>query len=99
MSSYAWVITRDHISEPPACDAGTQGPRDATATQLQAASKAGTPFKMYDDDGILYYEGRCWSEDGTDSEDGFGPLDDFGTPNAGCTEIRYRQPGGQYVTL
>ncbi len=40
-------------------------------------------FRMYDDDGCLYYEGI------TDDFETFEPLDDYGTPNAGCTEIRY----------
>ena len=33
------------------------------------------------------------------SEEGFEPLDQFGTPNAGCTEIRYLEKGGKWVTL
>lgn len=40
-------------------------------------------FRMYDDDGILYYEGRA------DEDTSFEPLDDFGMPNAGCTYIKY----------
>jgi hypothetical protein len=54
-----------------------------------AKAKKGRAFAMYDDDGELYYRGRIWTaaEPGTEAD--FGPLDDFGTPNAGCTEIRY----------
>ena len=47
---------------------------------------------MYDGDGELYYEGRFMDTtlDGHDlPETAFGPLDDFGTPNAGCTHIKY----------
>jgi hypothetical protein len=60
------------------------------------------PFRLYDDEGNLYYEGR--SSD-ADSEDAFNPLDDFGTPNAGCTEIGYYslsrgdKAPGEWVTL
>ncbi|HZZ17155.1 MAG TPA: hypothetical protein VFE08_14470 [Candidatus Sulfotelmatobacter sp.] len=43
-------------------------------------------FRMYDDDGELYYTGVYLT---TDDDSGFEPLDDFGTPNAGATEIRY----------
>lgn len=40
-------------------------------------------FRLYDDDGNIYYEGL------SDDFATFEPLDDYGTPNAGCTEIRY----------
>jgi len=39
-------------------------------------------FRMYGDDGDLMYEGRATEID-------FSPLDDFGTPNVGCTYIQY----------
>ena len=56
--------------------------RDSGLTQL---------FRLYDDDGVLYYEGymRPLSEITSDDADGFEPLDDFGGPNAGATELRY----------
>lgn len=54
-------------------------------------------FRMYDDDGNLYYEGVS---DDDDSSDAFDPLDDYGTPNAGCTTIKYRSSiTGQWETL
>lgn len=52
-------------------------------------------FRMYDDDGYLYYEGVS---DDSETEDGFAPLDDYGMPNAGCTEIRYLRDG-KWATL
>jgi hypothetical protein len=52
-------------------------------------------FRMYDDDGILCYEG---ASNDSESEAGFDPLDDYGTPNFGCTEIRYLREG-EWVTL
>jgi hypothetical protein len=48
---------------------------------------------MYDDDGELYYEG--YSLAGSD----FGPLWDFGMPNAGCTGIKYKGKSGKYEWL
>jgi hypothetical protein len=95
MSNYAWVITTDHLDNMPAC---VTGPRDATDEQIALAHEKGTRFKIYDDDGELYYSGRFWS-DGTNGDDDFGPLDDYGAPNAGATEIRYRDASGKYVTL
>lgn len=53
-----------------------------------------TGFRMYDDDGILYYEGRM-----NQYCDGFEPLNDFGTPNAGCTMIKIRKKDGSWELL
>ena len=50
-------------------------------------------FRMLDDDGELYYEGY------SDDDSSFDPLDDFGTPNAGCTEIQYKDEKGKWSTL
>ena len=48
-------------------------------------------FRMFDDDGNLMYEGSILigDEEGGD----FLPLDDFGTPNVGATEIEYLENG------
>lgn len=74
-------------------EAGITGPSTATEEDL-ARLKAGKgdTFKMYDDDGELYYTGRLVVSGETthdDEEACIGPLDDFGMPNAGCTEIRW----------
>lgn len=89
-SKYAWIIDKDHLypkgKEGVYSGPGIAGPRNAP-TELVAKLEAGEfrqRFRMYDDDGELYYEGRIVGE-----YDGFEPLDDYGTPNAGCTEIRY----------
>ena len=39
-------------------------------------------FRMLDGDGEVYFEGR--SND-NDTEGLFAPLDDYGTPDSGCT--------------
>lgn len=103
MDRYAWVITKDYIGEGE--DNDLTGPRDATAEEVKLARTQGARFRMYDDDGELYYAGRCWvaNDDnipvpdprypnciGSLAEEHFGPLNDWGTPGAGCTEIRYR---------
>lgn len=83
MSKYYWIITQDHISETVwhALKNGVQlvGPRGADETIT--ANKG--IFKLYDDDGELYYSGEIYGE-----YDGFEPLDDFGAPNDGCTAIK-----------
>ena len=92
---YAWLITRDVVCQGTEhTDVGTTGPHDITDEQTaRLITGEGYEFKMYDDDGNLYYEGRCLSNDH------FGPMDDFGEENAGCTEIRYRQDNGKWETL
>ncbi len=101
-ATYAWVITKDHIADDAAPlgtnqnAVGVSGPEGATAEQILEASLHGEPFRLLDDDGEVYYEGRCLCNE---SEDDFGPLDDFGTPNAGCTEIQYRDRSGKWVGL
>ena len=82
----AWIITKDLIDT----DAvGVFGPRGVSETAVSAL-KAGDGFKfrMLDDDGEVYYRGL------SDEPDTFDPLDDFGTPNAGCTDIQYSGRGG-----
>ena len=79
-----WIITHDHIKDEndKVGDAGTYGPGETTLTP-EEIEKFGRVFKIYDDDGELYYTGKIIGGDG------FEPLEDFGTPNAGATEIRY----------
>jgi hypothetical protein len=103
MSTYAWIITRDFISDDTPYErwgkdsvpVNISGPHGATPEQIAKAASGGAPFKIYDDDGIKYYEGRFWADDGSGSNSGdaFGPLDDYGTPNAGAVTIKYRNPG------
>lgn len=52
------------------------------------------PFIMEDCDGEVYYRGKIAGE-----FDGFEPLDDFGMPNAGCTDIKYWDEKNGYTTL
>jgi hypothetical protein len=81
-----WVITSDFLAEgTDRGDAGVFGPattpmsRDEIITHPDAKE-----FRIHDDDGELYYIGF------NVGDDLFAPLDDFGHPNAGATEIRYR---------
>ena len=82
-ADYYWTITRDLICEPnldgekPAV--GTSGPGNADESLRTNPAR----FSLYDDDGELYYCGMIYGD-----YDGFEPLDDFGSPNAGCTSIK-----------
>ena len=108
-SGYGWVITRDvlanaartepdHDPDDSIDDTGAYGPRDAKLTREQII-EYGVKFQMLDDDGELCYEGFiAWAADYTNGT-GFEPLDDFGMPNAGCTEIRYKDTAGEWRRL
>lgn len=94
MARYAWLIWYDHLDDE---DCKILGPRNITAGQIESLEEGhGTEFRLYDDDGELYLSGLFLGD--IDSEDAFGPLDDYGMPAAGCTEIRY-QRDGRFVTL
>ena len=88
MSSYSWAITKDLIGT----DAEkTMGPSSSGIGRKEILEHPDRKcFRMLDDDGTVCYEGVSVAD-----YDGFGPLDDFGSPNAGCTEIQYQE----WVTL
>jgi hypothetical protein len=101
-SEYGWLITKDKLAEDLELednDTGIHGPRGCSKKLHDALlSGRGHKFKMYDDDGVLYYKGLFIGD--PDSEEGFAPLDDFGMPNAGCTRIDYYDANlKRYVTL
>lgn len=88
MSSYAWIIEKDLLDDeedPFFSDVGVTGPWDVSQDQIINLSENGRAFKMYDDDDILYYEGKFFGPDELEDQ----PLYDFGMPNAGCTKIEY----------
>ena len=80
-----WVITKDYIADRACAAINVQvlGPRAATMTAEQIENHPqALPFRLYDDDGGLYYEGVLVGNDW------LAPLDDYGTPNAGCTYVK-----------
>lgn len=81
----AWKITKDFIDGE---EEGVEGPRNCVWKNGPRYR-----FRMLDDDGELYYEGE------SDSRFNFAPLDDFGMPNAGCTEIRWLTDHGAWEVL
>lgn len=84
-----WVVTRDHLDEK---DIEVIGPRNIKPENVELLkSGKGIPFKMFDDDGELYYTGRMTSVS-------FDPLDHYGAPNAGCTRLDYCE-NGKWETL
>jgi hypothetical protein len=93
-AGYGWIIDLDLIED--GDDNGQMGPRNMhPAVQQSLMNGGGATFKMLDDDREHYYTGR-WIEDAVaiglmqasdvDDYSSVGdPLEDFGTPNAGCT--------------
>jgi len=82
-----WIITEDRIED--GREVGTMGPFGITLTGDEVKAK-GVRFRMLDDDGEVYYIGKAVL---AGDDDGFGPLDNFGMPNAGCTRIDYWEKG------
>ena len=86
--TYRWVIDKDHYAEPHAKEGtnlnakGIEGPNSKHDLSLTINDNMGR-FSMYDDDDQCVYEGRIWGR-----YDGFEPLDDYGTPNFGCTKVK-----------
>ena len=75
--AYRWEITRDHIEiDGPVT---IRGPREYDRSITDSPSS----FELFDDDGVLQYSGVIFG-----NYTGFEPLDDFGTPNAGCTLVK-----------
>lgn len=106
MNTHAWIITRDFLTEEHEKNmnaVGTCGPADASSELVQMAKENGKSFRLYDDDDILYYEGKFIinpdvNEDDLDGEEEFVPLTEFGEGHAGCTRIDYLE-NGEWETL
>lgn len=93
-SVYGWVIDRDHIEMKAKSVMGPRNIAPKIEEQLKT-TKNGQKFQLFDDDGNLYYSGRIIGE-----YDGFEPLDDYGEPAAGCTEIKlFNSTTNEYETL
>ena len=84
----SWYITDDAIDDGEAT--GQWNGNDEDFDNLNELCQH--LFRMLDDDGEVYYTGY------SDDNSSFKPLDDFGTPNAGCTEIQYFE-NGKWETL
>ena len=79
-----WKITEDYIENGRAV-----GTRSKDWTEEDARERLLVRFQMFDDDRHLYYVGVI-DEDATNP---LAPLDDFGAPGAGCTELHTYERG------
>lgn len=103
----AWIITKDKIAdkdEPEGTNLnakGLIGPSLATPNDIaRLRAGEGKRFRLLDDDGEVYYYGRWLETDecteeyesGMFGQDGeTAPYDNFGLPNAGCTQLEYAE--------
>ena len=89
----AWKVTHSYIEDATwgkKTEHIVYGPRNISKEEGASLDKGtGDKFRLYDDDKELYYIG-IW--DGLESEDediAFGPLWDYGMPNAGAVRLDY----------
>jgi hypothetical protein len=107
-----WEITQDFIDTDAVGTAGPgrfEMPTDGWPVTVDMAQFGPVPptgpwryFRLFDDDGELYYEGRIFIRSDVLSEElgydtleraEFAPLWNFGQPSAGCTMISYLVDG------
>jgi len=71
------------------------GPNKVSKELFEQLKKGeGKEFRMLDDDNKVYGQGKIIGE-----ETGFEPLDDYGTPGLGCTQIQYKNDKNKWETL
>ena len=86
-----WTITFDHL-ENHAVE--VVGPHGAILNSEEIKNhRDAIQFRLYDDDGVLYYSGSMVL--GDDCRD-LAPLDDYGQPNAGATEMEVLENGERH---
>ena len=89
MSVPTFHVTKDHLSMDFEGDKDVYN-RTGMTYWVEARGNPDPPdklpidFRLYDDDGELYYEGRC-------NEDGIELAFDWGAIDAGCTRIDTRE--------
>lgn len=86
---FGWIITHDFIRCTEMGDRSQVG-RVSRAWDEKAQAAATTKFRLYDDDGNLYYQGRLCDGDYADSQ--FDALR-WGEAFAGCTTIKVQRDG------
>lgn len=111
----AWIITVDHVADEEDRKARPNGrsnlhavhltgPRNASERDVERLEAGeGIEFRLLDDDGNLYYEGRRLEESDADEDyDGepeLAPLDCFGRPNAGAVTQQEKNKEGQWESI
>lgn len=87
-----WIVTKDYTdlcNNKDFKEVEIVGPRNCSIEKEELLK--GHPFKMFDDDDNIYFEGFLIGDN--TGHDGFMPLDNYGTPAAGCSYIKYKVEG------
>lgn len=96
--SYGWIVDRDYTDQEFTGEVHKVSvfghSRISEKLKQKLLAGEGEEFKMYDADDNLYYSGRIVGD-----YDGFEPLDDYGTPNAGAIDIHYKDKTGNWSPL
>lgn len=94
-----WIIKQDTLAEEGAKPGANENAVGIKSVDFndQADVSDWTQFRLLDDDGEVYYVGVIDTVYCSEAK-AFSPLDDFGTPNAGCTEMQYFE-NGEWKTL
>ena len=99
---YKWSIKKSLSPEPLKGVVGTEGPwrcilKDVTEENAKILGWTFAKFRMKDEDGEIHLEGAIMYHPKYESS-GFEPLDDYGMPGLGCTDIFYLE-GGRWEIL
>jgi len=92
-----WIVNKDYTEVYDGktySEVSITGPSGCELTEKELLK--GHAFRMFDVDNVLYYSGFFVGD--KTSEDAFMPLENYGTPNAGCTSIQYKE-GRKWKTL
>lgn len=110
-----WIITEDHINKDTADDPSKVGkmranrhwmecyraaPAEAKPPMIEGFKQVMTEeFRLYDDDGNLYYVGLCKDLDDQEADSAFQPLD-WAMNDVGAVRMDYRKIGAtEWKTL
>jgi len=94
--SYRWIITKDHFDGDGDGNAvGVEGPGGCDSSMKDNPVR----FSLWTDDQECMAEGMLYMADDayevhSPEEVVFSPLDNFGTPNWGCTAIKHN---GEFI--
>lgn len=90
-ANYRWIITHDYVADPgarPGTNSNAVGVMGSSGCDLNLRSNPQI-FYLYDDDDECYASGILYTTDEAyNGEALFSPLDDYGRPNWGCTQIK-----------
>lgn len=84
-----WKITRDLINEA----GGKKHAESRTWDEGKAKTQTLFAFRLLDDDGEIYFHGV------STSNESFAPLNNYGMPGYGCTDIQYKNEKGKWESL